>query len=394
MYPIPQNQRDSKETTLLRTAASKIRWKASFRLEYTLFTDKHRKGREDMDKQGQGGFARAIAMDLGTTSVLVAVRGRGILLQEPSVVAVDRHTGKILQVGQAARQMLGRTPGDLVAVRPLREGVISDCTVAEAMVRAFLHKAAPGRLLKPRLLVSVPSGISEVAERAVVEAGLQAGARRVYLMEEPLAAALGAGIDIAQPEGHMVVDIGGGTTDVAVAALGGVVASTCLTTAGDQFDEALIQYVRQTHGLLIGARTAEEVKCAIGQVAGEGEETLAVKGRCLNTGLPREVTLSGKETETAFAPMAQTIVSAVQDVLERTPPELAADVAVSGILLTGGGSLLRGMDTLLAQETGMATHLAEDPIRAVALGLEATLPHLAKRQEGVLNLARRRQVEV
>ena len=341
-----------------------------------------------MDKQGQGGFARAIAMDLGTTSVLVAVRGRGILLQEPSVLAVDRHTGKILQVGQAARQMLGRTPGDLVAVRPLREGVISDCTVAEAMVRAFLHKAAPGRLLKPRLLVSVPSGIS------VVEAGLQAGARRVYLMEEPLAAALGAGIDIAQPEGHMVVDIGGGTTDVAVAALGGVVASTCLTTAGDQFDEALIQYVRQTHGLLIGARTAEEVKCAIGQVAGEGEETLAVKGRCLNTGLPREVTLSGKETETAFAPVAQTIVSAVQDVLERTPPELAADVAVSGILLTGGGSLLRGMDTLLAQETGMATHLAEDPIRAVALGLEATLPHLAKRQEGVLNLARRRQVEV
>ena len=347
-----------------------------------------------MDKQGQGGFARAIAMDLGTTSVLVAVRGRGILLQEPSVVAVDRHTGKILQVGQAARQMLGRTPGDLVAVRPLREGVISDCTVAEAMVRAFLHKAAPGRLLKPRLLVSVPSGISEVAERAVVEAGLQAGARRVYLMEEPLAAALGAGIDIAQPEGHMVVDIGGGTTDVAVAALGGVVASTCLTTAGDQFDEALIQYVRQTHGLLIGARTAEEVKCAIGQVAGEGEETLAVKGRCLNTGLPREVTLSGKETETAFAPVAQTIVSAVQDVLERTPPELAADVAVSGILLTGGGSLLRGMDTLLAQETGMATHLAEAPIRAVALGLEATLPHLAKRQEGVLNLARRRQVEL
>ena len=192
----------------------------------------------------------------------------------------------------------------------------------------------------------------------------------------------------------MVVDIGGGTTDVAVAALGGVVASTCLTTAGDQFDEALIQYVRQTHGLLIGARTAEEVKCAIGQVAGEGEETLAVKGRCLNTGLPREVTLSGKETETAFAPVAQTIVSAVQDVLERTPPELAADVAVSGILLTGGGSLLRGMDTLLAQETGMATHLAEAPIRAVALGLEATLPHLAKRQEGVLNLARRRQVEV
>ena len=347
-----------------------------------------------MDKQVQGGFARDIAMDLGTTSVLVAVRGRGILLQEPSVVAVDRRTGAVLQVGEAARQMLGRTPGDLLAVRPLREGIISDCTIAEAMVRAFLHKAAPGRLLKPRLLVCVPSGISEVAERAVVEAGLQAGARRVYLMEEPLAAALGAGVDITQPEGHMVVDIGGGTTDVAVTALGGVVASACLSTAGDQFDEALMQYIRQKHSLLIGARTAEEVKEAIGRVDGPGEETLAVKGRCLNTGLPREILLSGEETAEAFTPVAENIISAVQAVLERTPPELAADVAVSGILLTGGGSLLQGMDTLLAARTGMETHLAEDPIRAVALGLEQTLPHLAKRQEVVLNLARRRQLTV
>ncbi len=347
-----------------------------------------------MDKQVQGGFARDIAMDLGTTSVLVAVRGRGILLQEPSVVAVDRRTGAVLQVGEAARQMLGRTPGDLLAVRPLREGIISDCTIAEAMVRAFLHKAAPGRLLKPRLLVCVPSGISEVAERAVVEAGLQAGARRVYLMEEPLAAALGAGVDITQPEGHMVVGIGGGTTDVAVTALGGVVASACLSTAGDQFDEALMQYIRQKHSLLIGARTAEEVKEAIGRVDGPGEETLAVKGRCLNTGLPREILLSGEETAEAFTPVAENIISAVQAVLERTPPELAADVAVSGILLTGGGSLLQGMDTLLAARTGMETHLAEDPIRAVALGLEQTLPHLAKRQEGVLNLARRRQLTV
>ncbi|MEE0066582.1 MAG: rod shape-determining protein [Evtepia gabavorous] len=318
-----------------------------------------------MDKQVQGGFARDIAMDLGTTSVLVAVRGRGILLQEPSVVAVDRRTGAVLQVGEAARQMLGRTPGDLLAVRPLREGIISDCTIAEAMVRAFLHKAAPGRLLKPRLLVCVPSGISEVAERAVVEAGLQAGARRVYLMEEPLAAALG-----------------------------GVVASACLSTAGDQFDEALMQYIRQKHSLLIGARTAEEVKEAIGRVDGPGEETLAVKGRCLNTGLPREILLSGEETAEALTPVAENIISAVQAVLERTPPELAADVAVSGILLTGGGSLLQGMDTLLAARTGMETHLAEDPIRAVALGLEQTLPHLAKRQEGVLNLARRRQLTV
>ena len=209
-----------------------------------------------------------------------------------------------------------------------------------------------------------------------------------------MAAALGAGVDITQPEGHMVVDIGGGTTDVAVTALGGVVASACLSTAGDQFDEALMQYIRQKHSLLIGARTAEEVKEAIGRVDGPGEETLAVKGRCLNTGLPREILLSGEETAEAFTPVAENIISAVQAVLERTPPELAADVAVSGILLTGGGSLLQGMDTLLAARTGMETHLAEDPIRAVALGLEQTLPHLAKRQEGVLNLARRRQLTV
>ena len=341
-------------------------------------------------------LAKDIGIDLGTASVLVYVKGKGVVLNEPSVVAINKDDGRLLSVGADAQAMLGRTPGNIVAIRPLREGVISDYDMTERMLKEFIRKVSGSfhHIFKPRVIICVPSGITEVEERAVVDAGLQSGASHVYLIEEPVAAAIGAGIDITKPEGHMVVDIGGGTTDVAVAALGGVVASTCLTTAGDQFDEALIQYVRQTHGLLIGARTAEEVKCAIGQVAGEGEETLAVKGRCLNTGLPREVTLSGKETETAFAPVAQTIVSAVQDVLERTPPELAADVAVSGILLTGGGSLLRGMDTLLAQETGMATHLAEDPIRAVALGLEATLPHLAKRQEGVLNLARRRQVEV
>ena len=278
-------------------------------------------------------------MDLGTTSVQVAVRGRGIVLEEPSVVAVDRRTGKILEVGQAARQMLGRTPGELVAVRPLEQGYIADCTMAEEMVSAFLRKALPRRLFKPRLLLCVPSGSAEVAERAVVEAGVRAGARKVYLMEEPLAAALGAGIDIRQPQGHMVVDIGGGTTDVAVTALGGVVASACLATAGDQFDQALIQYVRQHHDLLIGARTAQAVKEAIGQVAGEGEESAAVKGRCLTSGLPRQITLTAQETAEAFAPVAEVIVAAVHRVLERTPPELAADVAESGLLLTGGCDL-------------------------------------------------------
>ena len=318
------------------------------------------------------GFCRDIAMDLGTTSVQVAVRGRGIVLEEPSVVAVDRRTGKILEVGQAARQMLGRTPGELVAVRPLEQGYIADCTMAEEMVSAFLRKALPRRLFKPRLLLCVPSGSAEVAERAVVEAGVRSGARKVYLMEEPLAAALGAGIDIRQPQGHMVVDIGGGTTDVAVTALGGVVASVCLATAGDQFDQALIQYVRQHHDLLI-----------------EGEESAAVKGRCLTSGLPRQITLTAQETAEAFAPVAEVIVAAVHRVLERTPPELAADVAESGLLLTGGGSLLRGLDTLLAQRTGMEAHVAAAPIQSVALGLLETLPDLSKRKEGVLYLARR-----
>ena len=339
-------------------------------------------------------FTKDIGMDLGTASVLIYIKDKGIVLNEPSVVALDKNTGKLLKVGADAQAMLGRTPGNIIAIRPLREGVISDYEVTERMIKEFLHKVMGFQLFKPRIIICVPSGITEVEERAVIDAGIQAGARRVYLIEEPVAAAIGAGIDITQPEGHMVVDIGGGTTDVAVTALGGVVASACLSTAGDQFDEALMQYIRQKHSLLIGARTAEEVKEAIGRVDGPGEETLAVKGRCLNTGLPREILLSGEETAEAFTPVAENIISAVQAVLERTPPELAADVAVSGILLTGGGSLLQGMDTLLAARTGMETHLAEDPIRAVALGLEQTLPHLAKRQEGVLNLARRRQLTV
>ena len=339
-------------------------------------------------------MTKDIGIDLGTASVLVYVKGKGIVLNEPSVVAMDKTTGKLLKVGAEAQAMLGRTPGNIIAIRPLREGVISDYDMTERMLREFIHKVAGVSFFKPRVIICVPSGITEVEERAVIDAGIQAGARKVYLIEEPVAAAIGAGIDITQPDGHMVVDIGGGTTDVAVTALGGVVASACLSTAGDQFDEALMQYIRQKHSLLIGARTAEEVKEAIGRVDGPGEETLAVKGRCLNTGLPREILLSGEETAEAFTPVAENIISAVQAVLERTPPELAADVAVSGILLTGGGSLLQGMDTLLAARTGMETHLAEDPIRAVALGLEQTLPHLAKRQEGVLNLARRRQLTV
>ena len=346
-----------------------------------------------------GAFSNDLAIDLGTANTCVYVKGQGIVLREPSVVAVkkdSRGNSVVLAVGQDAKRMLGRTPGNIQAIRPMKDGVIADFEVTEAMLRHFISKVHNSRrhLVRPRIMVCVPTGITQVEKRAVKESAQSAGAREVYLIEEPMAAAIGANLPIQEPTSNMVVDIGGGTTDVAVTALGGVVASACLSTAGDQFDEALMQYIRQKHSLLIGARTAEEVKEAIGRVDGPGEETLAVKGRCLNTGLPREILLSGEETAEAFTPVAENITSAVQAVLERTPPELAADVAVSGILLTGGGSLLQGMDTLLAARTGMETHLAEDPIRAVALGLEQTLPHLAKRQEGVLNLARRRQLTV
>ena len=346
-----------------------------------------------MDKQVQGGFARDIAMDLGTTSVLVAVRGRGILLQEPSVVAVDRRTGAVLQVGEAARQMLGRTPGDLLAVRPLREGIISDCTIAEAMVRAFLHKAAPGRLLKPRLLVCVPSGISEVAERAVVEAGLQAGARRVYLMEEPLAAAIGAGIDIAKPDGHMVVDIGGGTADIAVISLSGVVESASIKIAGDKFDEAVIKYIRRKHNVLIGERTAEELKMTIGCVFPRPEEvTMDIKGRCLMTGLPRVFTVSSSEMIEAFEEPSTRILEAIHGVLERTPPELVADISTNGIVMTGGGSLIWGFDKLVESHTGIETHVADDAISCVAYGTGKSLDDLDHMQDGTMNLSRRKQM--
>lgn len=349
----------------------------------------------DMGKQIQtsGGIGRDVAMDLGTAWVRVAVKGKGLLLQEPAVAAVDRQTGQVLQVGHAAHEMLGRTPGQLLAVRPLAKGVISDFTIAQAMIQSFLKKALSGRLVKPRLLIGVPSGISEVEERAVVEAGLQAGARRVYLMESPLAAALGAGVDAAQPEGSLVVDLGAGTTDAAILSLEGVVAAACLPLGGDTLDEALIQYVRQKHHLLLGLRTAEEVKQTIGHVGnGVETQTMEIKGRCLNTGLPRDITLTGEETAEAFAPTADKILTAVQGVLEHTPPELAADVAKGGILLTGGGSLLRGMDKLLAEATGIQVTVAEEPALCTVLGLEKTLSDLNKRQEGPMQFARRRQV--
>ena len=267
-------------------------------------------------------IAKDIGIDLGTASVLVYVKGKGVVLNEPSVVAIDKNTGKLLKVGAEAQAMLGRTPGNIVAIRPLREGVISDYDMTERMLREFLHKVVGGfQLFKPRVIICVPSGITEVEERAVIDAGIQAGARKVYLIEEPVAAAIGAGIDITQPDGHMVVDIGGGTADIAVISLSGVVESASIKIAGDQLNEAVVKYMRRKHNLLVGERTAEEMKKQIGCVfPKDEEETMDVKGRCLLTGLPKVVTVSSTEMMDAFEEPVERIMEAIHSVLERTPP--------------------------------------------------------------------------
>ena len=336
---------------------------------------------------------RDIAVDLGTSLSLAAVRGQGIVVREPSLAAVDRQTGKVLCTGEDARRMPDRR--EVLTVRPLAAGVLGDVALGSVLLRDLMEKAAPGRMLKPRLLLSVPTGAAPVAEGALVEAGLRAGARRVWLMEAPLAAALGAGLDTESPQGHLVADVGGGTADIAVIALGRVVASACLPTAGDAFDRALLRHIRDEHGVLAGRRTAEAVKQAAGQLSAAGEpagEPVPVKGRCLTTGLPREVLLTPAETARALDPAAEELVRGVLEVLERTPGSLTADIAEEGILLTGGGSLLRGLDKLLAERTGFPVVRPEDPEGAVALGLEKSLAGLSRRKPGVLDQARRRVV--
>ena len=315
-------------------------------------------------------FAKDIGIDLGTASVLVYVKGKGVVLNEPSVVAIDKNTGKLLKVGGDAQAMLGRTPGNIVAIRPLREGVISDYDMTERMLREFLHKVTGGfQLFKPRVIICVPSGITEVEERAVVDAGIQAGARRVYLIEEPVAAAIGAGIDISKPQGNMIIDIGGGTADIAVIALDGPVVSESIKVAGDDFDEAILRYMRKKHNLLIGERTAEDIKVNIGCASKRPENvTMEVRGRNLVTALPKTVIVSSDEIMDALLEPAMMIVNAVHNVLERTPPELAADIYERGIVMTGGGSLLYGLDKLIQEKTGINCVLAEDPLTAVAIG--------------------------
>ena len=334
------------------------------------------------------------SVDLGTASVLIYVKDKGIVLNEPSVVAIDKDTGKLLKVGADAQAMLGRTPGNIVAIRPLREGVISDYEVTERMLKEFIHKVMGFQFFKPRIIICVPSGITEVEERAVIDAGIQAGARRVYLIEEPVAAAIGAGIDITQPDGHFIIDIGGGTTDIAVLSLNGIATSSSIKVAGDQFNEAVVKYMRRKHNLLIGERTAEEMKISIGCVFPPEEEmTMEIKGRCLMTGLPRTITLNSDEMVEALAEPTETILETVHMVLERTPPELVADISENGIVMSGGGSLLYGIDRLVTERTGIEAHVADDALSCTAYGAGRMLSRLDSMTDGMQNFARQRQLD-
>ncbi|MCR5155722.1 MAG: rod shape-determining protein [Butyrivibrio sp.] len=311
-----------------------------------------------------------IGIDLGTASVLVYIKGKGVVLKEPSVVAYDRDTEEIKAIGEDARLMLGRTPGNIVAVRPLRQGVISNYKITEQMMRYFIKKAVGRRMLrKPFIAVCVPSGATEVEKKAVEDATRLCGARDVKTIEEPIAAAIGAGIDITKPCGNMIVDIGGGTSDIAVISLGGTVVSTSVKVAGDDFDEAIVRYMRKKHNLLIGDRTAEDIKIKIGSAYPRAEDDyMDVRGRNLVTGLPKTVRVSSEETEEALREPTSQIIEAIHSVLENTPPELAADIADRGIVLTGGGALLRGLEDLIYSKTGINTMTAEDPMTAVAIG--------------------------
>lgn len=324
------------------------------------------------------GLNMDIGVDLGTASVLVFVKGRGIVLNEPSVVAIDRDSGKPLAIGEEARLMIGRTPGNITAIRPMREGVIADYDITQRMLQEFIRKVCGRRpLFGPRVMVGVPSGITVVEKRAVLEAAHEAGARETFLIEEPLAAALGAGIDIAKPSGSIVVDIGGGTTDVAVLSLGGIVLSEAVRMAGDSMDDALVRFMKNEYKLLIGERTAEEMKIKVGTVfPGSRSETMEVRGRDLVNGLPKTVTVTSAQTLAAMSEPVANIVQLVKSVLERTPPEVSADIMDKGIILTGGGALIDGLDKLLAQETGIHTHVADDPIQCVAIGTGRALDSL------------------
>ncbi|MGI6177892.1 MAG: rod shape-determining protein [Eubacterium sp.] len=332
-------------------------------------------------------MATEVGIDLGTANVLVYIKNKGIVLDEPSVVAVDKNTDEILAVGEEAKQMLGRTPANIVAVKPLRDGVIADYEITEKMMKYFIRKTCGNsRFFKPRIMVCVPSGVTEVEKRAVREASMEAGGKEVYLIEEPVAAAIGAGLDIAKPDGVMVIDIGGGTTDIAVIALGGTVASTSIKAAGDKFDESIANYMRRTHKLYIGERTAEDIKKKIGTAAPRDEViTTEIRGRDLVSGLPKVIEITSEEIMEALEEPLYAICEAAHSVLEQTPPELSADITTSGITLTGGGAYLYGLDRRIAARTGMEVHVAENPEQCVAIGTGKALSVLESLENSRLN---------
>jgi len=315
-------------------------------------------------------FSRDIGIDLGTANTLVYVRGKGIVLREPSVVAIKRDTGTILAVGEEAKRMIGRTPGNIVAIRPMKDGVIADFDVTQTMLRHFIAKSYRRRtVFLPQVVVCVPSGVTEVEKRAVLDATKQAGAKEAFLIEEPMAAAIGAGLPVEEPTGSMIVDVGGGTSEVAVISLGGIVSSKSIRVGGDEMDEAIINYIKKTYNLMIGERTSEAIKIEIGSACRtEKEEHMQIRGRDLVSGLPKILTISSWEIEAALAEPVTAIVETIKTTLERTPPELAADIMEKGIVMTGGGALLKGLDKMVAEETGMPVFLADDPLDCVVLG--------------------------
>ena len=334
-----------------------------------------------------------IGIDLGTTTIIIAQAGQGVVLNQPSVVAMDTRKNSVLEVGDKALAMVGRTPNYISAIFPLKDGVISDHTMTRELICRFVNQVYSSHMVKPRVAVCVPAAITGIESDAVVEAVMAAGARQVYLIDEPIAAALGSGIDITQPDGRMIIDIGGGTTDVAVISLSGVVESASIKIAGDQFNEAVIKYIRRKHNVLIGERTAEELKMSIGCVyPREEEQTMEIKGRDLMTGLPRAFTVSSSEMIEAFEEPTMRILEAVHSVLERTPPELVADISNNGIVMTGGGSLIWGIDRLIEQHTGIETHVADDAISCVAFGTGKSLEDVESMQDGTMNLSRRKQM--
>ncbi|MCI6189846.1 MAG: rod shape-determining protein [Clostridium sp.] len=327
--------------------------------------------------------SKDIGIDLGTANTLVFVKGKGIVLREPSVVAINSNTKKPLAVGREAKLMIGRTPGNIIAIRPLKDGVIADFDTAQGMIKAFIEKGISKGVKRPRIIVCYPSGVTEVEKRAIEEASRLAGASDVVLMEEPMAAAIGAGLPVSEPTGSMIVDIGGGTTEVAIISLGGIVTSKSLRIAGDEFDQSIIAYVKKEHSLMIGERTAEQIKMEIGSAYKvEDEKTMEIKGRDLITGLPKTVTISEDQVREALKEPVSSIVEAIKTTLEKTPPELAADIMDKGIMLAGGGALLQGLDILIEKETNMPVHIAETPLDCVVLGAGKALEDYDKISRG------------